>query len=171
MSYFKKGGRLLLRWMTPIPMLMDSGRSVAKSAGNIGEAVKSAGEAKQKREDRARASDKEWQGLTAEQRFQKAYEVGAWSEEDLAKQSGSIRVAKFVFLFFGFALMPVVAANFILMPWWLAVFLGPLFVFFIVFSFAQALRHAWWDCQISQRSLITFKEFLSRRDMWSYLFT
>lgn len=166
----KKGSKSLLRWMTPLPVLSMFASQTIGSIRRSAEALRLVGSGNEDNRNKSAEDVEEFSKLTPEQRFQKSYEDGAWTEDQLAIQSGRIRVAKFVLIIAAIAIVPFGVATFIYSSWWLAVFLGPATMAFSLILMAQALRHAWWGHQIKHRSMISFREFMSLESVWRNLF-
>lgn len=104
------------------------------------------------------------------ERFEALYARNGWDEESLVIHLGRVRVAKFVLLALAAAMIPAMGYTLVYVPWWIGTLLLPSFLFAMVFFSAQALRHAWWCWQISNRSLSSPRAFIDSKDLWSYLF-
>jgi hypothetical protein len=152
-------------YATPYPVVSRVVKSLMKSGKAVAESIPKA------KDDEVKAAGAtKWAQMTPEQRFQHAYAEGGWSEEDLIKQYGAFRAAKFVLLVIGLALLPALLGVAFTAPLWIVMFTVPVMASFSVVLLAQSLRHAWWQCQIELRAMITFKEFFGRRDLLGWLF-
>lgn len=157
----------VVSYATPYPLIARVFQSVSKSGKAIAEAIparKQAGSAE------AEADVCAWSALSPQEKFQKAFVDGQWTEEALVRQYAAFRAAKFVQLVVGFSVLPLVVLIAMYAPWWVVMFGAPAIASFGVVLLAQSLRHAWWQCQIEQRSMMTFKEFVGRDDVFQYLF-
>lgn len=153
-------------WMKHITWNPFPWRSIKRTGSNIMGSVSrtKAAVEEMKSAQEKKAAEEVSQGITPEDKFNRLYEAGAWDEESLAIQLGKIRVAKFFFLVVGLCLIPVQLATYLFIPWILAIFLAPVGTFFSLFLLIQAAKHGWWQFQLEERSMISFRTFFSRAD-------
>lgn len=155
--------RQVLLYATPIPALARAVKAM-KAAG------KGIAAARPRVKAEAEADASPLDGMSPEERFHHDCVAGDWTDQDLRHQMGAFRAAKFAQLFVSLMMLPAILAVVMSAPWWVISFSVPALASFGVVMFAQALRHAWWQCQIDMRSMISFKEFMGRSDLFGRLF-
>lgn len=164
----KKVALKVASYATPYPTFARAFQSLVKLGKGVSAAIP-----KKDGTDDARAEPAapgSWAAMSASEKFEHAYSQGGWTEEQVLRQYGAFRAAKFVQLVIGLALLPALVAVAITAPLWLVMFSVPVMSAFSVVLIAQAFRHAWWQCQIDLRAMITFKEFIGRSDLFARLF-
>lgn len=145
---------------------------VAFSASNIVKAADSARRLSSDGKDgqSAKESEEAWHRMSSKEKWLYAYEVGQWDEEALTLQRGSISLAKWIFLLAAILMPVAITLVVVSVPIWISAFLVPALLFFTAFAVVQFLRHAWWICQIDLRDMISFRDFLRRKDAVLYMF-
>jgi len=163
----RKVVRTLVLYATPIPAFSRAAKAILSAARGVANAAPVS-----KKEEIADEPGESslWNSMTPVERFHHACVTGEWTEQDLFRQMAAFRAAKFVQLFVSFMMIPSIVMLVLYAPWWVVAFGVPALASFSVVMLAQSLRHAWWQCQIDLRAMISFKEFVGRSDLLGRLF-
>lgn len=156
--------RTMALYATPIPALSRAAKALLSAAKGLAKA------APVSKKEKAAGEASSWDSMTPAERFHHASVTGEWTEQDLYRQMAAFRAAKFVQLFVGVMLLPAAVMLALYASLWVVAFGVPTLASFSVVMLAQSLRHAWWQCQIDLRSMISFKEFVGRPDLFGRLF-
>ena len=163
----KSAFRALALYATPIPPLARGTKALLNAFRGIAGA---ASQLKKEKSERAAPELTPWGAMSPAEKFHHACVTDSWTEQDLYRQMAAYRAAKFVQLFVGVMLLPAAVLLVLYSPWWVIAFGVPALVSFSIVMLVQSLRHAWWQCQIDMREMISFKEFVGRSDLFGRLF-
>ena len=104
--------------------------------------------------------------IAPSRRFEEMAAALNWTEPQLRDQAVAARRARIGGLLAGaFAFGLVGWTMFLTSVWWVRLALGSVAVVMVVGTLLQAVRHAWWELQLEQRALTSFRLFLCREDM------
>lgn len=163
MGLFSYLGRSIVRPYVQVAQdLRKSGRNIKASYQEL----------KEQKESAARKEVKYIEAPDAKKAFEALYEHGNWTEQELAQQLKVVRRAKWVF---GFgSLMGLVCFVFFGLSsdsvlFTLITSLGLMLMSAILG--ARALQFAIFQTQLEERELISFKEFMGRKDFWRRVFS
>lgn len=155
------------RRLTPWPTLKRQGQDVIGSVQRTAERIK---EFKRLATRRQAAQADEVQ-LTPEQRFQKLYDEGAWTETELQVRAGRLRVTKLVWLAMGLALLIAIVALAWAWPLLQSLILLPIMFFMSLACLGKTVVGAWYEYQIYSRSMVNFATFAGRPEFFRFLLT
>jgi hypothetical protein len=153
--------------LTPWPTLKRQGKDVIGSVQRTAERIQEF----KRLASRPQVGQADGLQLTPEQRFQKLYEDGAWTETELQVRAGRLRVTKLVWLAMSLALLIATVALALAWPFWQSLMLLPIMLFMGLICFGKTVVGAWYEYQIYSRSMVTFAAFAGRPEFFRFLLT
>lgn len=140
-------------------------RDVVSSATSVSETVGAIKDVRKRRQEDAIAATNYLKGMTDEEKFVEVSTLNGWTEAKLINQETAVRRTRRAVVIVGalgsvFLIALMVNVNVFLMA-----LVGTLIVMMVSSCFAMAVRYAWWEYQLSSRSLVSMKKFLARDDL------
>lgn len=139
---------------------------ISKSVSGIKGAWKQAEEIKRKRIEDAKAVTQYLAGKTPHEKFEEIYQANRWTEPELACQARAARNTRLGSLALVVVLFPVLIWLVATSSLWVSMLAGVCSMALFAACVAQAIRFAWWEAQIEERSCFPMREFLSRKDIF-----
>lgn len=142
-------------------------RRAARSLGDAGQAIKDA--VRQQRSQRRVNWSASIDLGTARRRFEQAFEIQGWTEEELAEQLRAVRATKLTALIMTSVAFALSLGSMLFVPLWMLFFTLPIGGCVTILCAAQAFRYGLWEAQIKERAFIGPREYLSMPDFWQRL--
>lgn len=116
--------------------------------------------------------DYAWSGAQTEQSaFQELFVANGWTEAELVTQRRAVRRTKYAMIAMAWIMFCVTVATTLFLSYQFLLFAIPAGLSMFIISGLRAFQYALFQTQLEERALFTFKQFLSRDDLFSRIFS